>query len=266
MGESGERLFEEGKKAIEDALRFVGFRRRLRPADFEELRSYVMLKLVENDYARLRKHQGQGSMAAYLRVVVQRLYLDFQIGKWGKWHPSAEARRRGDSAMTLERLVYRDGLELHEALELMRTTTPVKRSREDLLRLAYALPVRHRPQFVGEEHISGSRATPAMDPVECRERNARAKLLQSELGRAMAALDGEDRRILEMRFWEIRTVPQIASLLGLDAKPLYARIQRLLDSIRDRLVRKGFGEDVLELVQAAAREIDLDGVFAETAA
>ena len=49
MGESGEQLFEEARDAIESALRFVAFRRRLAPTEFQELRSFVMLELVEND-------------------------------------------------------------------------------------------------------------------------------------------------------------------------------------------------------------------------
>ena len=62
--ESGEKLFTEAREAIESALKFVAFRRRLGPTDFQELRSFVWLKLIENDYSRLRKHQSEGSLAA----------------------------------------------------------------------------------------------------------------------------------------------------------------------------------------------------------
>ena len=51
MGESGARLFEESRGSIEEALRYVAFRRRLPPIEFQELQSYVSLKLIENDYA-----------------------------------------------------------------------------------------------------------------------------------------------------------------------------------------------------------------------
>ena len=268
MGVSGEKLFEEAKDAIERALRFVAFRRRLGPTEFQELRSFVMLKLVENDYGRLRKHQSQGSLAAYLSVVVHRLYLDDQIGRWGKWHPSVEAQRRGNTAVELERLVYRDGYGIGEAVEhIAMRGDSTSRSREELLSLVYALPVRHRPRPVPEDQLRGVATNAPLDPIELRERDTLVQKLQEELVRAMASLDGDDWLVLKMRYQDRQTVPQIAHTLGLDAKPLYARIRRLLGRVRGRLERAGLGgEQAMDLVGASAREIDLDGVFTGRAA
>ncbi len=268
MGVSGEKLFEEAKDAIESALRFVAFRRRLGPAEFQELRSFVMLKLVENDFSRLRKHQSHGSLAAYLSVVVHRLYLDDQIERWGKWHPSAEAQRRGGTAVALEQLVYRDGYEIGEAVEHIAIRGDSACSREELLSLAYTLPVRHRARLVAEDQLRGEATNaPPLDLIERREREVFVQKLQDELVRAVAALDGDDRIVLEMRYRDRQTVPQIAQTLGLDAKPLYARIRRLLQRVRARLECAGLGgEQAMTLVSASAREIDLDGVFAGSAA
>ena len=259
---SGEKLFAKAQDDIESALRFVAFRRRLGPTDFQELRSFVLLKLVENDYARLRKHQWQGSMAAYLSVVVHRLYLDFQISRWGKWHASAEAKRRGDVAVELERLVYRDGFEMSEAVEYIAMRGSSTSTRDELLELAYSLPVRHRPRLVAEEQLRSVATNRVSDPIERRERDALVSRLQKELVLAMSALDGDDRLVLEMRYKDRQTVPEIADTLGLDAKPLYARIRRLLGYVRFRLEKAGLGgENAMALVGPSAREIDLDGVF-----
>jgi DNA-directed RNA polymerase specialized sigma24 family protein len=267
MGESGEKLFAEAQDAMESALRFVGYRRRLGPSEFQELRSFVMFKLFENDYARLRKHECQGSMAAYLSVVVHRLYLDFQISRWGKWHASAEAQRRGPTAVELERLIYRDGYEIGEAVEYLAMRGRLEGSRDELLRLAYALPVRHRTRLVAEEQLRTVSSPEPMDCLERRERDALGKKLEAELHRAMASLDGDDRLVLKMRYRDSRTVPQIASTLGLEAKPLYARIRRVLGRVREGLERAGIGrEQAVELVSSSAREIDLDGVFTGSAA
>ena len=165
MGESGEKLFAEAQDAMESALRFVAYRRRLGASEFQELRSFVMFKLIENDYARLRKHECQGSMAAYLSVVVHRLYLDHQISRWGKWHASAEAQRRGSTAVELERLIYRDGYQIREAVEYLATRSDLDGSRDELLRLASALPVRHRARLVSEEQLRGV-SHAAVDPLE----------------------------------------------------------------------------------------------------
>ena len=54
-----------------------------------------MLKLIEDDYRRLRRFEGRSSFATYLATVVQRLFLDFVIGKTGRWRPSVQARRLG---------------------------------------------------------------------------------------------------------------------------------------------------------------------------
>ena len=45
-------------------------------------------------------------------AVIQRLFLDARIAKWGKWRPSVSARRLGGVAVLLERLLTRDGLSL----------------------------------------------------------------------------------------------------------------------------------------------------------
>lgn len=268
MGGSGEKLFERCWDDVERALRFVQFRRRMASADFQEFRSFVMLKLVENDYARLRKHHGQGSIGAYLSVVVHRLYLDYQIGRWGKWHPSAEARRRGPTAVELERLVYRDGYEIREAVEYLATRDGSANLREELVGLAYTLPVRHRPRIVADEQLIGAGGHPPADPVERGERDALARKLQAELSEAMASLDDDDRLVLKLRYRDHRTVPQIAKALGLDTKPLYSRIRRVLGRVRKRLERAGLGgeHDAAYLVSASACEIDLDGLFSGTAA
>ena len=266
MNESGERLFEQAQGAIEEALRYVAYRRRLAPAEFQELRSFVFLKLIENDYARLRKQSEEGAMSAYLHVVVQRLYLDHQIRRWGKWHASSEARRRGDDAVLLERLIYRDGHTIQEAVELMSSMSRVRSSADELYRLAYALPVRHRPRFVPDDQLVAVGSGVAEDPVERRENESRAAELQSELARAMLELDGEDRRLLRMRFGDRRSIPEIASSLGVDAKPLYARIRRLLARIRRTLERQGFVAKAGSYLTVAARAIDLDEVFAHATA
>ncbi len=53
--------------------------------------------------------------------VVQRLFLDHRNRQWGKWRPSAEAKRRGPLAILLERLVVRDGWTFEQAVETLRT-------------------------------------------------------------------------------------------------------------------------------------------------
>jgi len=57
---------------VERVIAFVTARRRLRPADAEEFASHVKMKLIENDYAVLRKFEGRSSLRTYLTVARQR--------------------------------------------------------------------------------------------------------------------------------------------------------------------------------------------------
>src|SRR5258708_2977492 len=77
--------------------------------DAEDFGSFVKLKFVESDYAVLTKFEGRSSLRTYLTIVIQRLFLDYRISAWGKWRPSAEAKRGGALAMFLEQLLARDG-------------------------------------------------------------------------------------------------------------------------------------------------------------
>jgi hypothetical protein len=63
----------------------------------------VRVRLLEDGGSVLRQFEGRGSLHAYLRVVVERVYLDYRRTCWGTWRPSASARRLGARAVTVER-------------------------------------------------------------------------------------------------------------------------------------------------------------------
>jgi RNA polymerase sigma factor for flagellar operon FliA len=79
------------------------------------------MRLVENNYAVLRKFQNRSALRTYLASVIDRLSLDFCTEKWGKWRPSAMAERLGPVAVMLEQLVTRDAHTVEEAIEIVRT-------------------------------------------------------------------------------------------------------------------------------------------------
>ena len=63
-------LLSENYPVVERVLQGVARRHRLRIEEAEELGSIVRLKLVENDYAILRKYQGRSNLATYLTTVI----------------------------------------------------------------------------------------------------------------------------------------------------------------------------------------------------
>src|SRR5258707_733762 len=110
-------LFLSNLDAIDRAIGYVCHRNHLSPQDAEEFNSEVKTKLIEANYAVLRKFEGRSSFSTYMTTVIQRLYFQWRVQMWGKWRPSAEARRLGEKAITLERLLTRDGFTYREALE-----------------------------------------------------------------------------------------------------------------------------------------------------
>src|SRR3954463_5742440 len=122
-------------------------RYRLLPADAEEFAAVVRLRLIENDYDVLRKFRGESSLRTFLSVVIARYCLDYQVSRFGKWRPSARAKRLGPAAVGLERLVWRHGVTFADALERVSECEPGC-TREQLEALCAGRQGRTRPFFL----------------------------------------------------------------------------------------------------------------------
>src|SRR5262249_3140353 len=147
----GEALFLASLPVIDDITGQVCRRHRLNGAEADDFRSEVRLHFIERDYEVLRKFEGRSSLPTYVNVVIQRLLLDFRNRQWGKWRPSADAKRLGPNAILLERLVVRDGWTTAEALETMRVNHGIVAD-EALKALCLKLAKRGpAPQTVTEE-------------------------------------------------------------------------------------------------------------------
>lgn len=258
----GRRLFEEHFPLVEELVRFVARRNRLGADEREDYASYATLKLVENDYARLRKYRGDSSFRTYLTVVMQRLFLDFRIAKWGKWRPSTRAKRLGPAAVALETFLYRDGLELSEAREMLLARTDTALSEEAIWDLALLLPHRPRAKRVDEETLDNVGVGDGLDRVSFREHETLMASVESRLAQAATRLSDEERSILRMRFDEGKSVPEIAETLDVKPKTLYARIGRLLGELRDVLEASGISWGEIErVVTVNDVGLNLDRVF-----
>lgn len=248
-------LYLSSLALIDETLRFVCRRHRCPDDEAEDFRSFVHVKLIDDDYAVLRKFSGRSSLRTYLSVVVGRLLLDYRRQCWGTWRPSAEARRAGPLAVRLDILLYRDGLTLEEAIECLRTNEGVAVGAEELRALAARLPRRVPKRREGEEALAtlGVSAASVERPALAQERDQRAHRLHAALGRAMARIDERERLILRLRFREDLRVADIAGLLGLKAKPLYRQLGDILGGLRAALEREGFSAaDFYDLVGEAA--------------
>jgi RNA polymerase sigma factor for flagellar operon FliA len=252
---SVEDLFLSELATIERIVGWVCARHHVSATDADDIASHVKLRIIEDDYALLRKFQGRSSLRTYLTIVIERLFLDYRITAWGKWRPSAEARRCGEVGMLLERLLMRDGYTLDEAHEQMQTNHGVAIGRADLERLATRLPQRSPRRLQGEEALGGvpSRDRPADALLVDEERESAAERVSTTLRQVLEGFDTQDRLILTMRFEDERTVAAIASALRLEQKPLYRRIERLARELRHRLEAAGIDADVVrEILESPA--------------
>lgn len=245
-----EELLTANLALIDRAIAFACRRYQLSPDDAEEFDAVVKLRLVENDYAVLRAYEGRSSFATYISVAVQRMALDYRIHQWGKWHASAEAKRLGDTAITLEKLLHRDGRTFDEALPIIRSRTNI--TREELLALASRLPP--RPPKMRDVPIDEAAAVAADSGggeanLINEERQRTAQRVSALMTEAIERLPEDERLILQLRFEEGMTVAQISRSLGVDQKALYRRIERCMRDIRKQLEHAGIASaEVLDLI------------------
>jgi RNA polymerase sigma factor (sigma-70 family) len=234
-------LYLEHRELIEGAIRFVSRRHRLPAADAQDFESTARLHLIAHDAAALRAFRGQSSLRTYLHTVVTRVFLDWRNARWGKWRPSAEARRLGPLAVQLETLTARDGLSFDEACETLRTNLGVTASRDELAAIAARFPRRSRRVLVSDEALE-TRLAPdgtADGPLARREAAEAAARAARELEQCLRSLPPQDRLILRMRFQDTFSVQQIARALSLDPKPLYRHITKVLGRLRRELEGAG---------------------------
>lgn len=255
----GEALFVSQLAAIDSVISFVCARHHLQQADADDFASHVKLKLIEDDYAIFRKFERRSSIRSYLTVVIQRIFLDYRISAWGKWRPSAEAKRRGPVAVLIEQLIGRDGLHVEEAFEATTTNHRVLIDRSQFDRIVASLPVRAKRRFESDEalqHVASPSPSPD-DEAADRERRALAERVSTALQRAIREFPTRDRLILTMRFEDGRALSEIAAALRLDQKALYRHVNRLLGNLRKNLEAGGIESScVMEMLDSAAVNIE----------
>jgi RNA polymerase sigma factor (sigma-70 family) len=244
---SDQSLFLSNLPVIDDVTLIVCRRHRLSGAEAEDFKAEVHLHFIERNSDVLRRFEGRSSLRTFLAVVIHRLFLDYRNRLWGKWRPSAEARRLGPTALLVERLVSRDGWTLEQALEMLRINHQV--TIDDVLlafcqRLSARGPGRQVVPESEAAQVESGTPSPEANVLNA-EQDFLAKRVRTALARARQALAPEERLILRMRFDDGVPVADIARALHLDQKRLYRTIERLLADLRSRLAADGIsGDDI----------------------
>ena len=219
---------EQHYAEVERMIRAIARRHRLRADEAEEFASAVRLKLVDNDYAVLRKFQGRSSLLTYLTAVATRVYLDFRITQLGRWRPSAAARRHGMAAVSLQRLVERDGMTLDQACERLASDPACRQSLVQLERIYQQLPKRIRWRAVGEEALA---MMPAPGTWEDGTSIALDRRL-SALSDAVAALPPRDREMVSLVYYSDWAINRVAKKLDMEPRAAYRQMERVRFRLR----------------------------------
>lgn len=233
-------LFEENLDLIQRICGHVCRRNRCRTQEAEEFQSHVMVKLLEDDCAVLAKFEGRAKLSTYLTTVITRLFLDWRTAKWGKWRPSAAAKRLGPTAILLDRFLHRDHLSWDETVRTLHQHHGVTESELELAALAGRLPQHSSRRFETDDGLE--QLSDAANPEEAAaDAERRQRLLEAEkaLAEARRKLPEEDRLILRLRFDQGLTVARIARMLGIPQRRLYTRIDRLKRELAQELERQG---------------------------
>jgi RNA polymerase sigma factor for flagellar operon FliA len=257
-----ESFFLDNLSLVDRATAFVCRKYGLIGAEAEDFASVVRIKLIEDEYAVLRKFEKKCALSTYLTIVIQRHYVDQKIHEWGKWRPSMRARQAGDAAVLLERLISRDGLGLAEASAIVRQKYGELDSRA-IETLASSIVMR-RAQRAAEVEWTEEMPEPAAgvsaeDDLLMSERDAAARRMNSILSRELARFPAEDRLIIKLRFIDAMKVSAMAKLLQADQKQLYRRIERLVAALKEALLAAGVAmSDIGDMLINGADALSID--------
>jgi len=245
-----EQWFLEQLPVIERVIGWVCARRGLRGADAEDFASIVKTRLIENEYEVLGKWQGRSSIKTYLTTVINRIYLDFQVQRFGKWRQSAQACRLGLEARRLEQLMFRDGLSFDEACGVLTSDPRMRLNRDDLHAIRVRLPQRTSRRGDLHEH-EPVRPESAGTAVERAERQALADRMFAVIRCSLARLPARDRVFLRLHFQSGLTVAEAARAQGADQKALYRKKEDILKRLKGDLEAEGIGLEEVQMLLTA---------------
>ena len=226
-------------KLVERSARALARSKGLSPQDTDDFVQDALVRFIENDYAAYRRFRGEAQLPTYVASIVSRLLIDRVISERGKFRPSPAAVQRGEAAVLLEKYVYRDGLTVAAASERLRTDQHLTLSDAEIEALLAELPRRYRREHVGPDPLEHVPAlTSAEDGILDVERRRRDTRFAAVLEKCKIQVSSQDALILS--YWEQGVRPmEIARILGMPSKRVYARVEALKKLLRRMLEDDG---------------------------
>lgn len=236
-----EQIFLENLTHIEKVIAQSCRNSKFSPQEREDFGGQVKLKLIEDDYAVIRKFRGDNgaTLQTYLVLVIKRALLDYKDHIWGKYRASAEAKQLGPVAVRLEMLTVRDRYTFEVACEILRTNEGVEMSVAELGELWAKLPHRAPKQEVGEGSLlfEPAKELPPDQELLKKEQEIGRRRVYMGLKRALDTLPNKDHLLVKL--WVKFSIADIARIRKVDQKPLYRRMRKIFMDLRKALERQG---------------------------
>jgi RNA polymerase sigma factor (sigma-70 family) len=257
-----ESLFTVNLPFIQRAIAVAARGQGIRGDDAEEFASWAIERLIENDYAILRKWRRDSSLTTYLSPVIRNLGYEFRVKHWGRWRHSAKAIDLGPIALRLEKLIYRDNWTFLEAVAQLRQRGDIELTDRELAELFAKIPRRATPSRLSASEVDVESVADESDTdttiVES-EKDADRRRMKTLLLEGVSQLSDLAQIVIRLHFLQGRTIAAIARALAADQKPLYRVKDDALRSLRRYLEANGVTrEQARELLGGALDQVPND--------
>lgn len=249
------RFFEKSLTQIDAVIRAVCIRHSIYGSEAEEFASTIRLKLIEDDYKKIRDFKGKSSLKTYLYAVISRLFIDELRSRKGRWRPSADAKRLGPVAGKLEELICRDNNTFDEACyTLLSIPSFSSYSRDELYEIYLKLPKkenRHLAEADPECLSVLSSTDPHPDEVLHNKRmDSIERSIEGLIRIILPSLNEEDRLILKMRFDNDLSIAMITEVIGQKRGYVEKRINQILAGFKEGILSSGINiNDAMEVIK-----------------
>ncbi len=245
----------------------------------EEAALYVLNRLEEDDYRRLRAFSGRAKFSTYLSSLCIRLLEDFSRKKYGRFRPPAWITALGGIWLFLFQLLCMQRLGVVDAVETVMSKAPHDRSSEEVEDAAWkilerivhcgshqgqevSMEDRHDERLHPDESVRTKRSSPEKQLLE-QERRIFFEMLfntniEQETGCASGRfawlknislnLEGEERLLLKLCFQDDLTVTRAGEMLGLNTNQVHGKLRRLLIRLRNDFDRAGISDELRQLL------------------
>ncbi len=226
-----------------------------------EAQGYVLRKLSNNDWERVRAWNGSTSFRAFLWFLVKRLLVDFRREKYG--HNRAPLWLQKSNSPIIEKayeLIVRKKYDRREAAATLTVLFPKATLGEVKEAVSAALAVRSSPKrrmkCIEPEVVEEAAEQPAVWARNAVERRVVAETIlqvatttrengapgiNTELLQRLNGsiyLASEERLFLRLRYLENKSIKEVVELLHVEGDP-YKQLKRILRKIRKACVDAG---------------------------